>query len=163
MEKFQELGEKAKKKLQLADHIATMTYPLIQDSKLLMSSIENLFLAYSYGVGSILHYDLLFKNISQFSENFNSRFYMFKEKCLDRYNLDPEHLSVMKDLRDIVVAHKLSPVEFSRRENFVMCSDDYRLKTISLSEVKNYLNKAKLFIKSMNSIINSNTIFAGKK
>ncbi|MBL7055872.1 hypothetical protein ISS07_03095 [Candidatus Woesearchaeota archaeon] len=163
MEKFQELEMQAKKKLQLADHIATMTYPLVQDSKLLMSSIENIFLAYSYGMGSVLHYDLLFKHIPQFPENFNSKFDLFKEKCMRKHDLDPDHLSVMKDLRDIVLAHKKSPVEFTRKENFVMCNDDYRLRTISMKEVKNYLEKAKLFIKSVNSIVNSDTIFANKK
>jgi len=153
MEKFQELRNLANKKLQLADHILTMTYPLVKDSHLLLSSIENLFLAFSYGMGSVLYYDRVFKRVPLFPDNFTSKFELFKDKCVKRYNLNEEYLKIMKDLRTIIVAHKKSPIEFSRNESFVICSGDYRIRTISLNEVKSYVEKAKLFIKNVSSIV----------
>jgi hypothetical protein len=57
MEKFQELREVAKKKLQLADHILTMTYPIVNDSKLLLAVVENMFLALTNAMGSVLYYE----------------------------------------------------------------------------------------------------------
>ena len=80
MEKFQELRDAANKKLQLADHILTMTYPIVKDPKLLLSVVENLFLAFSYGIGSVLHYERLFKRIPPFPDNFASKFELFRDK-----------------------------------------------------------------------------------
>ena len=153
MEKFQELRDAAKKKLQLADHILTMTYPIVKDSRLLMSSIENLFLSFSYGMNSILHYDRLFKRIPPFPDNFTSKLELFHDKCAKRYNIDYEYLKILKDLKDIVAEHKKSPIEFSRNENFGICNGDYRMRTISVKEVKGYIEKAKLFIKDVSTIV----------
>ena len=153
MEKFQELRSAANKKLQLADHILTMTYPLVKDPHLLLSSIENLFLAFSYGMGSVLHYERIFKRIPPFPDNFTSKFELFEDKCAKKYSIDREYLKIIKDLRDIIIAHKKSPMEFSRNERFVICNGDYRTRTISLNEVKSYVQKAKLFIKSISTIV----------
>ena len=153
MEKFQELRELANKKLQLADHIVTMTYPMVKDPHLLLSSIENLFLAFSYGMGSVLYYDRLFKRIPPFPDNFTSKYELFRDKCTKKYGLDQNYLKIIKDLREIIVTHKKSPMEFSRNEKFVICNGDYRMRTISSNEVKEYISKAKLFIKSISSIV----------
>ena len=153
MEKFQELRDLAHKKLQFADHTLTMTYPMVKDPHLLLSSVENLFLAFSYGMGSLLHYDRLFKRIPPFPDNFTSKFELFREKCIKRYNINDEYLKIMKDLRDIIIAHKKSPMEFSRNESFVICNGSYRMKTISLNAVKTYVEKAKLFIKNVSTIV----------
>ena len=153
MEKFQELRDAARKKLQLADHILTMTYPIVKDPHLLLSSVENLFLAFSYGMGSVLYYESTFKRIPPFSDNFASKFELFRDKCAKRYNIPEEQLKIIKDLGEIIVAHKKSQVEFSRKENFVICMDDYRMRAISLNEVKSYIEKAKLFIKDVTTIV----------
>ncbi len=160
MEKFQELRDTAKKKLQLADHILTMTYPMVKDPHLLLSSIENLFLAFSYGMGSVLHYDRLFKRVPLFPDNFTSKFELFKDKCVKRYNINEEYLKIIKDLKNIIIAHKKSPMEFSRSESFIICNGNYRMRTISLNEVKTYVEKAKLFIKNVSTIVSKDeTIF----
>ena len=153
MEKFQELREQAKKKLQLADHILTMTYPLVKDSRLLIAAVENLFLAFTNGMNSVLYYERLFKRIWPFPDNFTSKFDVFKDKCVKRYELDAEYLKIMRDIKDIIVAHKKSPMEFSRKENFVICSDNYRMRSISANELKVYVEKAKLFIKTVSTIV----------
>ena len=153
MEKFQELREQAKKKLQLADHILTMTYPLVKDSRLLIAAVENLFLAFTNGMNSVLYYERLFKRIGPFPDNFTSKFDVFKDKFVKRYELDAEYLKIMRDIKDIIVAHKKSPMEFSRKENFVICSDNYRMRSISANELKVYVEKAKLFIKTVSTIV----------
>jgi hypothetical protein len=153
MEKFQELRSAANKKLQLADHILTMTYPMVKDPHLLLSSIENLFLAFSYGMGSVLHYERLFKRIPPFPDNFTSKFELFSDKCAKKYDIDPEYLKIIKDLRSIIIAHRKSPMEFSRNERFVICNGNYRTRTISLDEVKSYVQKAKLFIKNVSTVV----------
>ena len=153
MEKFQELRDAANKKLKLADHILTMTYPMVKDSRLLLSSIENLFLAFTYGMSSLLYYEKLFKRIPQFSDNFASKFELFKEECSKRYNIDSEHLKIIQDIKEIIVSHKKSPMEFSRNDNLIICNGNYKMKTISANMIHNYVQKAKLFIKNISTIV----------
>ncbi|MFH0867774.1 MAG: hypothetical protein V1831_00515 [Candidatus Woesearchaeota archaeon] len=153
MEKFQELRDAASKKLHLADHILTMTYPMVNDPKLLLSAIENLFLAFTYGMSSVLYYERTFKRIPPFPDNFTAKFELFREKCSRRYNIDQEYLKIMREIKEIIVAHKKSPMEFPRNQSLVICNGDYRMKTISANMIKIYVEKAKLFIKNMSTIV----------
>ena len=153
MEKFQELRDTANKKLKLADHILTMTYPMVNDPKLLLSAIENLFLAFTYAMSSLLYYERLFKRVPPFSDNFKNKFELFKDKCSKKYNIDDEMIKTMQDIREIIVAHKKSPIEFQRKESLIICDGDYRTRTISAGMIKVYVEKAKLFIKNISAIV----------
>ena len=153
MEKFQELRDQANKKLKLADHILTMTYPMVKDPRLLLSSIENLFLAFTYGMSSLLYYEQLFKRIPRFQDNFTTKFDMFRDECSKRYNIDNEHLKIIQDIKEIIVSHKKSPIEFSRNDSLIICNHNYRMKTISANMIQNYVQKAKLFIKNISTIV----------
>ena len=156
MEKYQELKESAKKKILIADHMLTQTYPLVKDVKLLLPVLENTFLALSYAMGAVLHYDRLFKHINVLPENFEAKLYIFKEKCVPRYNINNEYILLMRELKEIIVAHKKSPVEFVRNDRFVICSENYKMKTISIPEIKKYVASAKLFIQSTDFIVSKN-------
>ncbi len=156
MEKFQELKESAKKKISIADHMLTQTYPLVKDVRLLLTVLENVFLALSYSMSSVLHYDRLFKKIPVFPDSFEGKFHIFKARCVPRYNLDKEYLSLIRDVKDIIVAHKKSPVEFVRNDRFIICSENYKMKTISVEELKKIISKSKMFIHETNIIVNKN-------
>jgi hypothetical protein len=152
MEKFQEVREKAKKHIQVADHMLFVTYPLVNDNKLLLAVIENIFLAYSNTIGSLLYYERVFKRIPPFQDNFESKFTSFRETCVLRYKIDKSYIADILDLKNIIIAHKKSPVEFARKDRFVICSNNYKLQTISINELKKHIDKAKLFIQEINNI-----------
>ena len=157
MEKFQELKDKAKKNIKIADHMLYVTYPLIKDPKLLLAIIDNIFLTYTNAMAAILHYERLFKRIPPFKEDsFEDKFNIFKDKIIKRHNIDKSYLTEIRNIKDIIVEHKKSPVEFTKADKFVICSDNYRLKTISINDMKKYINKAKVFIEAMNNIIDKN-------
>lgn len=156
MERFQELREQSKKNLKVADHMLTMTYPLVQDSKLLLAVMQNIFLALTYSMGAVLHYERLFKKIPPFQDNFSSKFNMFKAKCVPKYRIDTKYIQFIQDVKDIILQHKKSPVEFVRKDRFVICSNDYKVKTISLDNIKEYLDKTKSFLNLSSRIIDEN-------
>lgn len=156
MEKFQELRETAKKKISIADHMLTQTYPLIKDPKLLLAIIENIFLALTNAIGSVLYYERLFKKIPPFQDNFPSKFNMFRTRCVQRHNINKDYIDLVSDVKSIIIKHKKSPVEFTRKDSFVICSENYKMKIISLEEIKNYLDKTKLFIQEVSSIVSKN-------
>jgi len=156
MEKFQEAREKAKKSIKIADHILSVTYPLVKDSKLLLAVVENIFLAYTNAMASVLYYDRLFKRIPPFNDTFESKFNMFKEKCIHSYKLDKNYLEDMQDVKNIITEHKKSPMEFTRKDKFVICSDNYRMRAVSLDQLAAYVNKAKVFIQDIDNIVSKN-------
>ena len=155
MEKFQELREVAKKKLQLADHILTMTYPIVNDGKLLLAVVENIFLALTNAIGSVLYYERLFKRIPPFHDNFSSKFNLFREYA-EKKNINEEYLRLIQNMKVIIVKHKKSPVEFVRKDQFVICNGSYRTYIISVNELKAYMAKAKSFLRQTEDMISKN-------
>ncbi len=153
MEKFEETRDKAKRNIKIADHMLSVTYPLIKDPKLLLAIIENIFLSYTNSVAAILYYERYFKRIPPFHETFESKLNMFRERCVLKYNIDKSYLTEIQDIKDIIIEHRKSPVEFKRKDQFVICSDNYRLKTLSINDIRKYLDKAKVFIEAIDTIV----------
>lgn len=156
MERVQESREKARRNVHLADHMLTQTYPLIKDPKLLLAVIENIFLALTNAMASVLYYERLYKRIPPFHDNFESKFNMFKMKTSLKYNIGPEYLGLMQEIKDIIIEHKKSPVEFKRNDKFVICSSGYNLKTISVEQMKRYIQQTKSFLQITEGIIYKN-------
>jgi len=156
MEKYEELRDIARKKIQIADHMLTMTYPMVKDPKLLLAVMENIFLALTNSIGSLLYYERNYKRVPPFQDTFVSKFNIFNQKCVRMYSIDQEMILMIKEIKDIIMQHKKSPVEFTRNDSFVICSESYRMKTISLEKMRNYITKSKLFIQNINNIINKN-------
>lgn len=153
MEKFQEMMELSKKKLHIADHILTQTYLLIKDAKLLLSVIENTFLSLSYSISALLYYERFFRRIPAFGEDFQSRFSIFLQRCVPAYKFKKEHILLIQKIKEIIIARKKSPIEFMRKDRFVICTDNYSLTTISFEQTSDYLKSAKEFINFVESII----------
>jgi len=150
---FQELRDEAAKKLHIADYMLTMTYPIVKDPRLLLSVIENLFLAFSYGMSALLYYEKDIKNIQYFPDTFSGKLELFRDNCSQKYNIDDETLKIMQEIREILIAHKKSPIEFARKESLIICSGSYEMMQISANTIKGYVEKAKLFIKNVSAII----------
>ena len=153
MERFQELRGIAKNKIQLADHILTTTYPLVKDAKLLLVVLENIFLGMTNAMSSVLYYERIFKRVPPFTDNFSSKLDLFREKVQRRYKVDESYLSLIQTIKELIVLHKQSPVEFVKQDRLVICSENYSIKTVTPEQIKNYLNKAKLFIQEASNIV----------
>ena len=59
---------------------------------------------------------------------------------------------MIRDIKDIIVEHRKSPMEFVRKDRFVICTDNYRMKTIDAGQIKNYISDAKIFIQKISII-----------
>jgi len=156
MEKYKELISNAKKKIHVADYMLTMTYPFVKDPKLLLVILENIFLAIANAIGSVLYYEKTFKRIPAFKDSFASKFNIFKEKIAVRYKIKQEYTDMIQEVGEIILEHKKSPVEFTRKNSFVICSDDYKMWTISTDKIRSYINKSKSFVNIIDNIIKKN-------
>ncbi len=156
MEKYELSLQNAKKTLQVADHMMNVTYKVVSDPKLLLAIIERINMSLQYALGSVLHYERLYKRIPPFQEDFDSMFNAFKARITRRYNINIEYITLIQDIRNILAEHKKSPVEFRRNDKFVICSDTYRLKVISIDNIKGYIEKAKGFIRETENMVRAN-------
>ena len=81
---------------------------------------------------------------------------MFQAKIVDKYNINEEYVKFIKEVKDILLQHKKSPVEFVRKDAFVICDNDYKIKTLDVERIKDYLSKTKNFLREINQIITNN-------
>ncbi|MFP4112562.1 MAG: hypothetical protein ACLFPQ_03665 [Candidatus Woesearchaeota archaeon] len=145
MEDYKRYGKEAKKNIQVADHMLFVTYPLIKDPKLLLAVMENMFLSLTNSMRLLLYHERTYKRVPSFFDTFESKYRVLSEKAALRYGITQETLDFLRHVKNVLVAHKRSPIEFSRRDQFVICSDDYKLEVLGIEEIKDYLKKAKQF------------------
>ena len=143
MEKFQEAREKSKLYIKAADHMASVTYNMVQDSKVLVAAMENTFLALTHAMGSVLHYEKLFKRIPAFQDNFESKFRVFSQKSSRRYGINKEYLRIMQEIKEMLIEQGKG-------------GKDYLNSELSPAQVKEYIAKAKQFVSEAEKIVSKN-------
>ena len=156
MELYQELREKARKNINIADHMIYMTYNVVKDPKLLLTIMDNIFLSLTYGMSSLLHYERMYKKVAAFPENFESKLELFKERVAPKYGIPLENIKMMQKVKDIILEHKRSPMEFVRGNKFVICNDSYKMRTLSVDEIKEYIKKTKEFLEQTEAVTKKN-------
>lgn len=152
-EQFIEYLEASKKRLSIADHMLTQTFPLVKDPKLLLGVLNNLFLTVEFGLTAVLFHQRKFGNIPSFGESFESRLATFNQYLVEKYDFFDDVGGFLERVSTLVDAHKQSPVEFSRQNSFVICDDNYNIEKIEYAEMRELLSKAKKFFSSVYSII----------
>jgi hypothetical protein len=145
MEKLRRLLGEAKYKLNTADHLIYVTYPQVNEVKMLYAITENLDKVVKNVMKSVVYYERLYKRVPLVPSDFRSEFEVFKTKCAKRYGFDVRILNLIEELNRIVELKKRSPMEFVRRDKFVLCTESYKMKVINLQKVKEYLQLSKAF------------------
>ncbi len=153
MEKYQALIKEAHRNFQLADYMINVTYPKISDPKMLLSAMDSLFLAADYSLSSILYHERFLKRLPPFHDSFENKFHLFKENCVRRYKVDAATLKLVQEIKETVFLHKSSPVEFRRKDSYVICSDKYDVKTITHSQIREQLKHVRSFLELAGLIV----------
>jgi hypothetical protein len=156
MADYLEILYQASKSLSAADHILYVTYPLVNDPKLLIAAIESLYKAFENTVTSLLKYEHAYKRISSTGESLDARLYTYNTKVAPRYNLSRKYFVAFTEIREILDWHKKSPVEFRRREKYIICMSDYRMKTLTMQKIKDYVGLSKAFLADIEKIVRKN-------
>lgn len=156
MESFFVERERAWKKLVAADHILTQSYPLIKDPKLLLASLKNLFEAVDAGLTAILRIEYARKRIPTVGSDFNARVVTFTHYLAPRYKIPKEFLRFVGEVRETVKEHEQSPIEFVRKEQYVICDESYRIRTLNESQLKKYIERGKGFLGFVDACLEEN-------
>jgi DNA-binding ferritin-like protein (Dps family) len=152
MELYSEYAKKASSSFNTADHLAYVTFPLLRENRLILTILDNINIALTSAMNAILEYDRYYKRIRPLPDNFEVRYQAFKNSII-RHNIKESEARLVKEIKTLLDSHKSSPIEFSRKDKFIICTDDYRVKSISIQEVKDYLEKTKSFLMKVDSII----------
>ena len=139
----------AAKHVSVADHMLTQTYPFVQDPKLLLAVVDNLYSAIRLSMETVLEYERKYKRVPPYAGTFNSMVSVLKDNCSRRYSLKDDHFELIQQISEIMEQHKKSAIEFSRKDTFVICSDNYRLKTINLEALRKFISQTKLFVHTL--------------
>ncbi len=146
MEPFQQLREDAKKKIQVADHMLVMTYQVVNDPKLLIQVLDNVLKAMHLIIRAVLEYERLFKRIPPFPTTLEAQLLFMKQRLAAKYAMTEDDFAFIRKQKDLLLSHKQSPVEFIRKDKFVISDDRYNLKTLSMAEMKRNIATAKVLI-----------------
>jgi hypothetical protein len=153
MESSEELKKRAKTSLQVAECMLTKTYPVVNDPKLILAIAGDIYTALVSGMTALITHEKQ-EHKPEFNEDndFESKFNAFKEIASNN-GFTKDEVALVSNIHNIMSEHKESPVEFARKDRFVICDENYRCESLSLDDMKSYLFKARLFIEKTESII----------
>ncbi len=152
MQRFMEYAAKAARSYQIADHMVHTTYLVVHDPKLLLLAATHLNESFENAVSALLFYDYYFKRISQFPKDFGSKMDIFKRHTCIKYGIPRPVIQAIEDVREICIEHNQSEMEFRRKNNFIIASKNYRLRTINIDKLKSFLVSSKPLISKVQEV-----------
>ncbi len=151
---FQHL-ETAQQQCDSAWHLLKVTYPSMKEHKLLLGIVGNLSDALQSTVEALLDYELQLNLIPKYNFDWESKFNTFKLKSAVRNRIPDNYILLIKKLKDLLLLHQKSPMEFKRGNKMVICDKEYVCETLSPSNVENYLKETKEFITLIKNLIHN--------
>ena len=141
MEEFEKNLKEAVRHLQIADHMAYVTFSLVNEYRLLIKIFDETYNSIINCVNSILNYEYLYKRI-QLYNNHNDNLDTFVRIAKD-YDLSNEQVKKIKEVIELNKKHKQSAMEFVRKDKVVIMSDSLSTQVLDLRLIKEYLLLAK--------------------
>ncbi|MEK6860303.1 MAG: hypothetical protein AABX54_05820 [Nanoarchaeota archaeon] len=151
MQQFQDNLAKAIRHLQIADHMAYVTYPLINDRRLILKIFEEIYQSIINLIIAIVDYETFSKdlNILKHEEEKIKRFF----DIYSRNHLTVEQIIKIKEIIEINQKHKQSAVEFIRKDRIIIMLDNLKTHSLDIKTIKSYLLTAKEFLMRINKLM----------
>ncbi|MDP2926239.1 MAG: hypothetical protein Q8N99_07720 [Nanoarchaeota archaeon] len=145
-DKIKEYFIEASRHLKIADHIIYITYPLVNEKRLLLKVLEELSKSIDYAIKAIVRFETKNKLES------NEIFYLDYSK---KY-LNEEELKIVKQINELNNRHKDSAIEFPKKEKIIIMADNLDIHALDINTLKTYYMFIKNFIlKTRNIILNN--------
>lgn len=151
-EKHKELIAKARREIDLADHLVYVTLPLVDDIKFILAITDHVFNASSLAMESALEQKKYYKKLEAFPRSYNAMVELWKNHIMGE-QFDRKHLDFLKRMYEIKHAVSTSSMRFRRQDKYILTNDVYDLKVLDLDQVKKYLSIAKDFLDKSEKLI----------
>jgi hypothetical protein len=150
---FSVLLSDANRQVQIADHLLTVTYPMVKDPKLLLSVIEHGRRAIEDAAAAVVEYYVgrgdyevprgVTDNLAAFSDIVKVR--------KPGIAAEQDAIRLCQDFRMTLQQHKESPTTFSREEKLVIAGEGFAyLKELTPAELKRSIVTVKQFVHAAN-------------
>jgi hypothetical protein len=143
----------ANKTIKIVGHMLFVTYPLVKDNKMFIGMLESINKSLILAMNSILYYERMYKRINPYPDDFDTKIEILRKIKGRRYEFDKDVCNLILEISDLVKYRKHAPIEFSRKDAFILCDKYYKTVIIKENDMKNYFSKAKVFILQVNNII----------
>ena len=145
--------EQAQRYYNAAFHLRAVTFPLVKDHKLLLGVLHNVFNSIEQAISALLTYERQLQLVPSYYDDFQSKFNLFRYRCMRRNNIAPEFSVFILQLKELIELQKKTPMQFQRGNRLVLSDHNYQLKVISISEIYDFLEKNKPFLEAVNKAI----------
>jgi len=141
--------EDPRRLLKTADHLVYVTYPIIKESKVLIKALDEIGESLRGMINLILKRENERKMVKIYpSEKDNLETFI---KISKSYGISPKLLNDIFQIIELSERRKKSPMEFSRKDKFVMMHETLRTESVSVEDLKRYLCSAKELLKIADS------------
>jgi hypothetical protein len=151
--KHKEFMAKARREIDLADHLVYVTMPLTEDIKFMLAITEHVFTASSAAVEGVLEQKRYYKKLEAFPRSFPMMVDLWCREIQEKYNFERKHADFLKRIQEIKHAVSTSSMRFRRKDKYILTNDVYDLKVLDLVQIKKYLNIAKDFVDRSEAIV----------
>jgi len=135
--------------LQIADHMTYVTYPLINENRLLLKIFDEIYNSIRLGIRIIV--GEIDDGIDDGNVDSDIRmFNIFFNDYAKDYGLSNFQIKSLIEIIELNEKHKNSAMEFSRAERVVILSDNLTTQMLDIRTVKEYLLLAKEFFVIVN-------------
>src|SRR3972149_4361933 len=134
-QRYEELLFAARKEMSVADHLLYVTYPVVKESKFLLSIASKIATSARLALQALLEYEKMNNSIMDYPQRFDSTFHRLMQRLFEIYQ-----------------SNKSSVVKFKRGDSYILASKDYTLSVLDYETVKKYANVTKKFISSVDEI-----------
>lgn len=138
--------QQAEQQLASAKYLLDVTYRTIQDPKLLIGVITNIFSSLEQAITTLLIYERSLLLIPNYETDFNSKFTLFRSKVAPRNHIPQEYITLINKLQELTKLHKTSPIEFQRGNKLILCDKDYQLEPLTITNTQEYINQSQRFL-----------------
>lgn len=123
----------AKKHQRIADHMTYVTYPILNEKRLLIKIFEEIFKSITFTIKSVISIENHKNNLNNFDD-----FTVFFHQAKD-FNLNNRQISIIKEIIELEKSHKNSAMEFVKKEKMVILSNNLSYQTLDITQIKRYL------------------------
>lgn len=125
-----------------AEHLVSVTFPVVKDPKLLLRGLENLHKSLVLTIGNILKFEHIYKRVNLGKDKARN-LHLFFSYCAGRYGMSELDKEILKEIMFLGRKHRESGMEFSRFGKLVILDDDMKEHVVRGERMKVFLEVVK--------------------
>ena len=146
MNKEEESLEEAAGLVKTADHLIYLSFPLLQDKRILLKALVKIKESMNICISLILRYEYLNKRIRLYKDP-KKNFKVFKDTCARKYEITNQEVNKIVELFEIAEHQEKSSMEFMKDNRVIILSEKMEKKEINLEKAKDFLLLTKNILK----------------